>query len=320
MQGSTLTIYLQTLAETAQIVLPIFLLLISGFLLRRSGLIDGAFVDQSSRLVFTLTLPVLIFLSVARADFLSLYSSSQLFYVYGTTLLAVLLLWVLAQRMITATADRGVFVQGAFRGNFGIIGLAVIFNMQGEQGLPAAALLLALIIPLYNVLSVVVLSQASAEGLRWRSLIRAILTNPLILAVIAALPFSLWRWPLPSLIHATGDYFADLTLPLALLAIGGSLDIRYLRGSSALAIYASLIKLLVLPLLMTLGAFAAGFRGDALILLFVLAGSPTAAASFVMARVMGGNGRLAASIVALTTLGSVLTLGSGIYLLKIAVI
>lgn len=309
--------YLQTLSETAQIVAPIFLLLASGFVLRRLKVIDDVFVDQASRLVFNLALPILIFLSIARADFPQLFSARQLFYVYGATLLSVLCLWLWVRRFVSDPADRGVFVQGAFRGNFGIIGLAVVFNMLGESGIAPAALLLALIVPLYNLLSIIVLIQPSKEGFGMLALIRTIVTNPLILAVIAALPFSLWRWPLPGLVNSTGEYFADLTLPLALLAIGGSLDVKYLRRSSTLAVQASLLKLVILPLLLTLAAAAFGFRGEELAILFVLFGSPTAAASFVMARVMGGNARLAANIVALTTLGSILTLGSGIFLLKI---
>ncbi len=312
-----MNIYLQTLSDTAQIVLPIFLLLACGFLLRKLKIIDITFVDQASRLVFTLTLPVLIFLSVARTDFLQLFSGQQVAYVYGVTLLSVLLLYLGARKWISSAADQGVFVQGAFRGNFGIIGLAMIYNMLGKAGLPPAALLLALIIPLYNVLSIIVLSLPIQGGFKLRPLLRSVLRNPLILAVIAALPFSLLRWPLPGLLETTGKYFADMTLPLALLAIGGSMDIKYLRTSSSLAVHSTLLKLVTLPVLMTTGAWLLGYRGDELAILFILFGSPTAAASFVMAKVMGGNGPLAANIVALTTLGSILTLGSGIYLLKI---
>ncbi len=312
-----MNIYLQTLSDTAQIVLPIFLLLACGFLLRKLKIIDITFVDQASRLVFTLTLPVLIFLSVARTDFLQLFSGLQVAYVYGVTLLSALLLYLGARKWISSAADQGVFVQGAFRGNFGIIGLAMIYNMLGEAGLPPAALLLALIIPLYNVLSIIALSLPIQGGFKLRPLLRSVLRNPLILAVIAALPFSLLRWPLPGLLETTGKYFADMTLPLALLAIGGSMDIKYLRTSSSLAVHSTLLKLVTLPVLMTTGAWLLGYRGDELAILFVLFGSPTAAASFVMAKVMGGNGPLAANIVALTTLGSILTLGTGIYLLKI---
>ncbi|OMH39059.1 AEC family transporter [Motiliproteus sp. MSK22-1] len=309
--------YLQTLSETAQIVLPIFLLLISGFLLRRLKVIDTTFVDQASRLVFSLTLPILIFLSVAQADFFQLFSARQLTYVYTSTCLAVLLIYFCTRKLITAPADQGVFTQGAFRGNFGIIGLAVVFNMLGSPGLPPAALLLALIIPLYNVLSIIVLSLSNEGGLNPKQLLISIIRNPLILAVAAALPFSMWSLPMPELLKSTGSYFADLTLPLALLTIGASLDLKYLGTSSKPAIHASLLKLVTLPILLTFGAYLTGFRGNELAILFVLFGSPTAAASFVMAKVMGGNGTLAANIVALTTLGSILTLGTGIYLLKI---
>lgn len=312
-----MSLYLQTLGETAQIVVPIFLLLAAGFGLRRGRVIDEAFVTTASRLVFNLALPILIFVSVARADVRQLFDSAQLFYVYGTTVGLTLALYLAARRWIAAPADQGVFVQGAFRGNFGIIGLAVIFNMQGEAGLAPAALLLALIIPLYNLLAVLVLSLPHRGGPGATSIGRSLLANPLILAVLLALPFSLGGWSLPPVLGRTGDYFADLTLPLALLAIGGSLDLRYLRVGSRLALISSGLKLVLIPLVLTLGALLVGFRGDDLARLFVLFGCPTAAASFVMARVMNGNPQLAASIVALTTLASIPTLGTGIYLLKL---
>ncbi|MCW8885282.1 MAG: AEC family transporter [Motiliproteus sp.] len=315
-----MNIYLQTLSETAQIVLPIFLLLISGFLLRHFRVIDSHFIDQGSRLVFTLTLPVLIFLSISRADFLTLFNVELISYFVLVTVVSVAVLYLGARRWIAQAADQGVFVQGAFRSNFGIIGLAMVFNMLGEPGLAPAALLLAFVIPVFNVLSILVVSLPLQGGLKPLSILKSIITNPLILAVIAALPFSLLRWPLPGLVESTGAYFADLTLPLALLAIGGALDVKYLRNSSKLAIHGTLLKLVILPLLLTLGAWLYGFQGDDLAILFILFSSPTAAASFVMAQVMGGNARLAANIVALTTLGSILTMGTGIYLLKLMAI
>ncbi|MEH6814004.1 MAG: AEC family transporter [Motiliproteus sp.] len=312
-----MNVYLQTLSDTTQVVLPIFLLLSCGYLLRQLRIIDASFVDQASRLVFTLALPILIFISISRADFLQLFNAKQIIYFCVSTLITVALLYAGARRWIKNPADQGVFVQGAFRSNFGVIGLAMVFNMLGEPGMAPAALLLAFVIPMFNVLSIMAISLPLQGGFKPLPLFKSVLTNPLILAVVAALPFSLFNIPLPGLVKSTGAYFADLTLPLALLAIGGALDIKYLRGSSSLATHSTLIKLIALPLVLTLGAFTCGFRGDELAIMFILFSSPTASASFVMAQVMGGNARLAANIVALTTLGSILTMGTGIYLLKI---
>lgn len=211
------------------------------------------------------------------------------------------------------------FVQGAFRSNYGIIGLAVSFNLFGQSGLAQASLLLALVIPLYNVLAILALTlpMQQQRALSASGIVLEMLKNPLIIAVFLALPFSYFGFQLPEVLEKTGRYFANLTLPLALLTIGATLNLKSLQHTSAQAFWATATKLVLLPVILTLGAAMLGFSGQDLVILFVLFGCPTAAASFVMAKAMGGNAQLAANIILTTTLGSVLTLSGGIYLLKL---
>ncbi|MDT4874897.1 Membrane transport protein [compost metagenome] len=114
----------------------------------------------------------------------------------------------------------------------------------------------------------------------------------------------------------SGEYFAQMTLPLALICIGGTLSLASLRESSGVAISSSLMKMIWLPLLATLGAWAYGFREADLAILFLYFASPTAAASFVMARAVNGNYRLAAAIIVITTLAAVVTTNIGLLLLQ----
>lgn len=312
-------LYLQTLAFTANIVAPIFFIVFMGFLLKRIRLIDESFVATASKLVFVVTLPVLVFMSIARMDFQAVFNPAQLGYVAVVTLLSFALIWWLAARWIKAPEDLGVFIQGAFRSNYGIIGLAVSFNLFGQSGLAQASLLLALIIPLYNVLAILALTlpMQQQRALSASGIALEMLKNPLIIAVFLALPFSYFGFQLPEVLEKTGRYFANLTLPLALLTIGATLNLKSLQHTSAQAFWATATKLVILPVVLTLGAAMLGFSGQELVILFVLFGCPTAAASFVMAKAMGGNAQLAANIILTTTLGSVLTLSSGIYLLKL---
>lgn len=314
-----MNLYLETLGYTANIVAPIFFILFLGFLLRRLQLIDDAFIATGSRLVFVITLPALVFMSIARMDFHAVFNPQQLSYVLVTILLSFALIWWLAARWIQAPEDLGVFIQGAFRSNYGIIGLAVSFNLFGQDGLAQASLLLALVIPLFNVLSIICLSvpMQRNEAMRLSDTLLEILKNPLILAVLLALPISWFELQLPEVVARTGTYFANLTLPLALLTIGASLNLKSLHDTSAQAFWATALKLVIMPLVLTLGAWLYGFDGQSLAIMMVLFGCPTAAASFVMAKAMGGNAQLAANIVLTTTLGSVLTLSGGIYLLRL---
>ena len=122
--------------------------------------------------------------------------------------------------------------------------------------------------------------------------------------------------PVPDMMIHTGQYFANMTLPLALLCTGGSLNISELRHDKASNIISSSYKLILCPLFITLGGFWYGFRGLELSIIFFMTASPAAAASYVMARAMGGNATLAANIIALTTVGSIVTTTLGIVVLS----
>jgi malonate transporter len=315
-------LYLNSLSFTASIVAPIFFIVFLGYLLKRIKVIDDAFISTASKLVFVITLPALVFMSISRTDFHAVFNPEQLGFVLIGTLVSFISLWAGAKYWIKQPEDLGVFIQGAFRSNYGIIGLAMSYNLFSDSGLAQASLLLALVIPLFNVLSIIALTiPAQRSGAaRFSSTLFEVIKNPLIIAVLLALPFSYFGFKLPEVAQKTGQYFANLTLPLALLAIGGSLNLASLRNTSAHATWATLCKLIFIPMVLTIVAWIYGFKGQDLAMLMVLFGCPTAAASFVMAKGMGGNAELAANIILMTTLGSVITLSAGIYLLRVTAI
>ncbi len=309
-------LYLQNLHFTANIVAPIFLIVFLGIALKRAGMIDKNFVLVSSKLVFNVTLPVFLFMKLSRADFSQAMNVKQIVYVYAATLLLFGLSWLLAVFFISEGRNQGVFIQGSFRSNFAIVGVAIVANMFGEEGLGNAAVLLAFVVPLFNVLSIIALTAPLRKDLNRRNIWREILTNPLILGLLAAVPVAYFHVPIPELFERTGNYLAALTLPLALLGIGGGLNFKGMKDSSGIALSSTFIKLVVAPLLFTVAAYWLGFAGEEIVVLFILFASPTAVVSFIMAEAMGGNSKLAGDIVLYTTLASVLTLSSGIFLMK----
>jgi len=307
-----ISIFLQTLETT----LPVFAMVFIGLGLRRVGWIDDAFVHTASALVFKATLPTLVFLSIIKADLDTSLNFRLLIFYFVATLGSFTLAWVWA-RWRVAREDRGVYVQGAFRGNCGIVGLALAANLYGEFGLSAGGILLGVVILSYNALSVIVLAAYQpGQSPEWHRIGRDILRNPLILAVFAAIPVAWLNLELPDWIMTSGDYFASLTLPLALLCIGATVSFSALRSDSSTALSSSIMKMLVLPALCTCAAWAVGFSGPELGLLFLFFASPTAAASFVMAKALGGNDRLAANIIAITTLMASVTVTLGVFLLR----
>lgn len=297
---------------------PICLLLLLGIGLRRTQMMNEGFIDSASKLVFNIALPMLLFTSIAQSDFSQMASPALILYGIAATLVVFVLLEWLAIRMTADIRVRGILVQGAFRANMGIVGLAYVNNAYGSQGVAAAAMYVACLTILFNILAIITLNRSlsQGEGLTSRKLLKGIIKNPLIIGIVAALPFAASDWAVPDMLMKTGQYLAQMTLPLALLCTGASLSLKSGKEESGLLPVVALLRLLIIPALITLGGYLVGFRDTELAILFLINASPTAAASYVMVRAMGGNAVLAANIIAVTTLGSLLSTSLGAALLK----
>ncbi|AWI76252.1 transporter [Parazoarcus communis] len=311
-----MTEFLAVLSFSFSVTGPIFIILALGIWLRRTGMLNDGFIEGGSRIVFSIGLPAVLFLSIAKTEFGEATNLGLIaFGLIGTFLVFLLLEWV-AARWVEPAEDRGVVVQGGFRSNMGIIGLAYCVNAYGDAGLVAAALYLGLVTILFNVLAVVTLSRSLHRRQGTGRMVKGIVTNPLIIGIVLALPVSWLQIPLPKVAVQSAQYFADLTLPLALLCTGATLNFRSLRLEMSNTLLAASSKLVLVPLLFALGGIVVGFRGVDLGVLLLMSSAPTAAASYVMVRAMGGNSVLAANIIALTTLGSILCTSIGIVVLK----
>ena len=307
--------FLGVLSFAFSVTGPIFVVLVLGIVLARVGLLTDAFIEGGSRLVFNVTLPSLLFISISKTSIDQAANLALVGYGALATLAVYFLLEVLATWLVRPPEERGVVVQGAFRSNMGIIGLAYCVNAYGDLGLVSASLYLALVTILFNVLAVVTLNRSLKRHRSILHTLAGIARNPLIIGILLALPVAWLQVELPAVVLKAGEYFAQMTLPLALLCIGGSLSLSALRHGSRNALIAATGKLVLVPLLITGGGYWVGLRGMDLGILFLMSSAPTAAASFVMARAMGGNPTLAANIVALTTLGSLPFTSLGVTLL-----
>lgn len=307
-----LAIFLETLNVTA----PVFAMLFLGVLLKRIDWINDNFIHIASSLVFNVTMPALLFLGILHADLHAALQPDLLIYFCIATLLSFAMAWGWAIWRCPRE-DRGIYTQGAFRGNNGVIGLALAASMYGDYGISLGAILAALVILFYNTLSTIVLAVYSPviKSDPW-SICKSVISNPLIISVIVAAPFAYRQIGVPNWFETSAKYLSQMTLPLALICIGGTLSLAALRKSGKMALSSSLVKMVGLPLVTTLGAWLWGFRGAELGILFLYFGSPTAAASFVMARAADGNHELAAAIIVITTLMAAITTNVGIFVLQ----
>ncbi len=295
---------------------PVFILVILGMFLRKTGMINEQFVKLTSYFIFNVSLPVFVFLKLYNVELVDTFDLSFVLFIIIGTLIVFAISWLIAARVAPGPADKGVFIQGAFRSNYAIVGFAIILNVLGERALAKASLLIAFILPVYNLLAVFALtvSQQTGKKILGRAF-KEIAMNPLVLGVVAAIPFSLFKIEIPDMLKVTGEHLSVIALPLALISIGGSLNLAAVKKASYLSIYSSMLKIVLFPALMTIAAYYFGFTGYELGIIFIIFGCPTAIASFVMAAAMKGNIELAGNIVVISTLGSILTITIGLLIL-----
>lgn len=304
--------------QTLDITLPVFALVFVGIGMRRAGWIDDRFVSAASKIVFKGSMPALIFVSIVGADLGEALRPGMIAYFGIATLVSFLATWAWAIWRVPAL-QRGVYTQGAFRGNCGIMGLALAQNMYGDFGLSAGSILVGEVILIYNLLSVIVLSwYQPGQNADWRSISRGVATNPLIIATLVSIAIAASGIPMPQWVMTSGQYFAQLTLPLALICIGGALSVKALYEARGVAVSASAVKMLVIPAVAVFGGWWLGFVPRELGLMFLYFACPTAASSFIMVEAMGGDARLAANIVALTTLAASVSMSLGVFVLRVA--
>jgi predicted permease len=312
----TLENFLDVLGFSFSITMPIFLILVLGIFLYQVQLINDNFIDVASKLVFNVTLPALLFISISKTKLSSDTDFSLVIYAMLAVVATYILLEVITSKMIPDKGDRGVVIQGAFRSNMGIIGLAYCVNAYGDSVFSVASIYLGGVTVLYNILSVICLNRSMDAKKSIANTLKGIAKNPLILAIVAALIFSATGLTLPSTLHKAGDYFAQMTLPLALLCAGASLSFKAMQKDITIAMISSVGKLIFIPVIITFGGYLLGYRGMELGVLFLMSSAPSASASYIMVRAMGGNATLAANIIVITTIASLLSTSIGVTVLR----
>jgi len=291
-------------------ILPVFVVILLGWLLRRLGMLPLELLGPLNRLVFYLAIPAMIFREVARASIREHFNLLLLM----ETLLPVAAVFgagLLLARLFRLEAGKsGTFVQSCFHGNLGYIGLAVSYYLLGEAGFSRASILAGFLMLLQNFLSVVGLQGLAAErseAKRIWPLFRKIVGNPVILSALAGIVFSLLRLPLPLPLDRLLSIVSGMALPLALLVIGASLSFRLIRINVTPALAAGLFKLVLLPALGLALYSLSGFEPERFLPGLILLAAPTATVTYVMAGEMHGSTDLASAAVSLTTMLSAIS-------------
>ncbi|WP_386693030.1 MULTISPECIES: AEC family transporter [unclassified Lonepinella] len=299
--------FISSFLFSLNVTLPIILLLLLGMWLRRSQVVDERFCDQATKVIFNITLPLMLFFSVYGKD-IDYFSQIKLISVgIAGTVFLFLIGEFLASRFVLEKRERSSLVQSFYRGNNGILGLAFCVNAYGQQALTPASIYSAALIFVYNILAVITLTRSlSNEKVNALQMMQRVGKNPLIIAIAVGFLANTVHLQLPKPLATTGHYLADITLPFALICAGASINFRGLNNTSKVATWGSLGRLLVSPLLMLSLAQLAGLNGINMGIVLLMAITPLASAAYTMTKAMGGNGTTVANIIGITTVGSLL--------------
>jgi predicted permease len=296
-----------------EVTAPTFLVICLGIYLKRTGLINNEFADVGSKLVFQVTLPCLLFVKLVQANFSVLPVTLIVYGLCATLVVYLILDFIIAPRLVKH--DRSAFVQGAFRSNMGIVGLAFCIGAFGDGVLKVASMYLAFITILYNILSLTTFARHQGVAANPYKTIVTIAKNPIILSIVLAMVLSQLQLPPPNYIISTLGYVGGMSMPLALICTGASIRWRDFQTSTNLY-WASIAKLIVIPAVITLGGILIGLRGEMLGVLFLMSAAPAASAGYPMLRAAGGNYHLGAAIIATTAIAAIVPITLGLFILR----
>ena len=289
-------------------VLPFLIYISFGYGVRLSGLADEKFMNQLNRVIFRAFFPILMFYNLYKMerDF-TLNPILVITAVLSIFVLQAILIFTVP-KLVKENPRRGVIIQAIYRSNFVLFGIPLSTSLFGNEGAVLAAMMVAIVIPVYNVTAVIILEMYHGSRVNPMVLVKNVCTNPLILGALVGFLFYLAGITLPAAIEKPIMQFANLTTPLALFVLGGTLHFSAIQGNLKYVVPSMAVKMLVLPAIAAVIATALGFSNVERFVYFSMFATPVATASYSMAQNMGGDGELAGQFVILSTVISVVTI------------
>ena len=300
------------------VTMPIFLVI--GYILKQIGMLNDNFVTVANKFNFKVTLPFMLFKDIAGVDIKAVFDIKYVLFCAIVSTICFWVVWGTAKLLVRDKTIRGAFVQSSFRGSAAVMGLAFIQNIYGSSAM--GPLMIVSAVPLYNIFSVIVLTFEANDstGIDKKAKIRQaginICKNPIILSILAGLIVGLLGIQFPTLVNKTVSNVAQMATPLALITIGAGFEGRKALAKIAPTMAASMIKLVLQPLVFLPVAAWMGFSGEKMIAILIMLASPTTPSCYIMAKSMNNDEVLTASVIVTTTLMAAFTLTGWIFLLK----
>ena len=309
---------MNSLIFSLEATIPIFLIIVLGNILMRTGFFNREFISVADKYVYKIALPVMLFKQIATTNMREGFDIKFVLFCMISTTVIFATVWMLAKIFLKDKSMVGAFTQAASRGSAAILGIAFIENIYGDSGL--GPLMIVSAVPLFNIYSVIILSfESSEKGSGKGAITKAcinVLKNPIIISIALGFIFSLVGLTIPTIALKAISSIAATATPMALLVVGAAFEGKKAIAKIGPTIAATIIKLAVLPLVFLPVAVKMGFRNEALLAIIIMLGSPTTVTCYVMAKNMHNDEVLTSSIVVMATLLSSLTLTGLVYIMK----
>lgn len=310
---------MENLIFSLNATIPIFLMMVLGYVFHQIGWFDDVFASKMNKFVFLVPLPVMVFKDLATVDFREVWDLKFVLFCFFATVISIGISALLSLIWRDKTL-KGEFIQASYRSSAALLGIAFIQNIYGNSGM--APLMIIGSVPLYNIMAVIVLSffkpgqsgRITPELLK--KTLKGIVTNPIIIGIVLGILWSFFRIPMPHILEKTLTNLGNVASPMGLMAMGATFDFKKALAKLKPAITATVIKLVGFVLIFLPVAVSMGFREEKLVAILVMLGSATTVSCYVMARNMGHEGVLTSSVVMLTTLFSAFSLTLWLYILK----
>ena len=299
--------------------MPIFFMMVLGFWLKKIKFLDENTTSKLNQLVFKIFLPALLFIDLAKEDFLTIWDTKMVVFCFVVTVLSIAAAAVLSL-LSKDKAERGEIIQAAYRSGAATLGIVFMTNIYDNASM--VALMIIGSVPLYNVAAVVVLYLTSPQNAHhskselWKKTAKNVVTNPIIIGILLGMFWSVFKLPQPPMFTKTITYLGNMASPLALIALGASFEFYDAKEKWKETLGVTCTKLLFWCMIFLPVAIHMGFREEKLVAILVMLGSATTSSCFIMSKNMGHKGAISSCAVMVTTLLSSFTLTMWLFVLR----
>ena len=293
-----------------------FIIIFIGAFINRAGLITTEDAKKFNKVIFICCFPPLMFSNLYGKELGNAIDLKLIFFAVGTVLVMYALTVIFVLKIEKSQKTRGAMIQAIYRSNFVIMGIPVVQNVFGRGELAVTAMMVTIIVPLYNVMAVVTLEVFRGSRPSFRDILKNLAKNPILIGAFCGIAAIITGLRLPQAIVTPIDMLAEAASPLALLLLGASFDFRSVGKEKRNLIICLTGRLLVFPAAGLIGGMLMGFTGVKLLTLVAIFASPSAVTSFTMAQQMDSDYELAGNCVIFSSAISCFTMFLWIFTLK----